>query len=315
MRIAVFGGSGRIGQALLPVLARGGHRLRGLHHKTALPAGIELVEGAITDPSAVAATIADAEVVLQMTKGGADVDQVAQTSVRGTVNIMDAILRAPSVRQYLLTSSDAAAGIWAHPHDRPISHATPPASYPGYYSLGKVLEEVIVAEYHRNHRLPYTIARLSWVQQEDSALRAFVANLDSRQTGQGPFREHYDQRQKEMLAGGKQFIVLPCDTAGKPLGRTLVQRQDVVAALAAMIDRPAALGRTFHISGPGFGYGRPCEFLAKRLGLPMERVMVPNAYPFTIDYSLTTQLLGWSPKYDVIAMLEAALAWASDHGG
>ena len=67
--------------------------------------------------------------------------------------------------------------------------------------------------------------RVSWVQQEDSALRAFVANLDPARPGQGPFKEHYDQRQAEMLARGRQFVVLPCDTSSRPPGRTWLNRR------------------------------------------------------------------------------------------
>lgn len=315
MRLAIFGCSGRVGQGLLPELLRLGHQIRALKHKTPLPAeGIEVVEGSLADPAAVAATIGDAEVVLQMTMGGEGIEQTVETSVRGTINILDAIGRAPCARQYLLTSSDAATGIWAHPHPRPVSPATPPMSYGGYYSLGKVLEEVIVAEYHRNGGLPWTIARLSYVQQEDSVLGLFVAGGDSRRPGRGPFDAHYPQPLKDRLARGEKFVVLPVDASGRSLGRTMVQRQDVVAALLAMIGQPKALGHTFHISGPGFDYRQPCEYLAGKLGLPLEAVTVPNAYSFDIDCSLTTELLGWRPRFHIISILDAALAFRQKQG-
>jgi hypothetical protein len=81
-----------------------------------------------------------------------------------------------------------------------------------------------------------------------------------------------------------------------------------VAALAAMVGADAAVEKTFHVSGPAFSYERPCNYLAEKLQLPVERVTVPGAYSFEIDCSLTTELLGWSPQYDVIAILDAALA-------
>ena len=305
MKLAIFGGSGVVGQTLLPRLLADGHQIRAMRHQSPLPVeGIEVVQGSLAETAAVAETLADAEVVVQMTKGGSGIEQVVETAVRGTVNVLDAIRARGGVRQYLLTSSDAATGIWSHPHPQPISHATEPFGYGGYYSLAKVLEEVIVADYHRNEGLPFTIARLSFVMREDLALRLFLA-----EAGRGPFDSNYTPQQKARLAAGERFVVLPVNAAGEVLGRTLVQREDVVDALAAMIGADAAIGQRFHLSGAAFGYEKPCRHLAEKLGLPVERVVVPDAHSFEIDYSLTTELLGWSPKFDVLAMLDAALAW------
>ena len=45
-------------------------------------------------------------------------------------------------------------------------------------------------------------------------------------------------------ATAERFVVLPCDERGQPLGRTLVQRSDVVSAMAAMVcaERASKLG-------------------------------------------------------------------------
>ncbi len=313
MNIAVFGGSGRVGQALVPALRERGHTIRALQHRSRVHVDAEIVDGNITDPVAVGRTIENADVVLQMTMRGNTVEQAVETSVHGTINVLDAVARTGSVRQYILTSSDAATGIWHHPYDHPIDHRTPPASYPGYYSLGKVLEETIVREYCRNHDLPCTIARLSWVQQEDSILRNFVAGYDILKPTEGPFAADYLPRHTQMLQKGHPFIVLPCTHEGRAMRRTMVQREDVVDALLAMVGRPEAIGQTFHISGPAFDYDQPCRYLAETLPLPIERVPV-RAHSFEIDCSHTTQRLGWQPRFDVIAMLDAALAWQDSLG-
>jgi len=315
MKLAVFGGSGVIGQVLLPELRRAGHEIRAMRHRAPLSIeDAEVVEGSLADPKAVAETIRGAEVVVQMTKGGAGVEQAVETSAHGTINVLDAVVAAGgAVRQVLLTSSDAATGIWSHPAPEPISHRTPPSSYGGYYSLGKVLEEVILAEYVRNEGLPWTISRLSYVHQEDSVLRLFVAGDDPKRPQRGPFDSEYTDAQKQRLQAGEKFVVLPVDEKGRPLGRTLVQREDVVSAMAAMVGNDRALGERFHVSGPGFRYDQPCEHLAAKLDLPVEPVTVPNAYPFTIDTSRTTEQLGWRPQFDVTAMLDSALAWRREH--
>jgi len=316
MTLAIFGGSGKVGEELLPALIERGESLRAMRHSAPLPVeGIEVVAGSITDPAAVAATVGDAEVVLQLTKGGVGVEQVAETSVRGTVNVLDAVRDAGGVRQYLLTSSDAAVGIGAHPYPEPITHATPPVSYGDSYSLGKVLEETIVRDYDRNFSLPYTIARLSWVQQEDSILGHLAAGLDPRRPGRGPYEAYYSGAQKRRIAAGEAFVVLPVDPAGRPIARTMVQRQDVTAALLAMIGNPKAIGETFHVSGPGFAFDAAAEHLAARRDLPIERVTVPDEQPFTIDTSHTTERLGWRARYDIVGMIDAALTWRDAHGG
>jgi nucleoside-diphosphate-sugar epimerase len=285
MKVAVIGGAGVVGQALLPRLAEDGHQIRALRHRTPLPPGVaSQVQGSLTDPEAVRDVVQGAEVVLHMTKGGEGVAQVVEISTWGTLNVLDVIRETPSVRQYLLTSSDAATAIWFHPHGNPIDHTTPPQSYPGYYSLGKVLEEVIVHEYDRNGGVPYTIARLSMVVQEDSVLGMFIRG-----------------------EGDERHIACACDTSGTPLRRTIVQRADVVSGLLAMLGNERALGETFHLSGPAFSFEEAARYLAEKTGLPVRPVEAPDAHSFDIDTSHTTERLGWTPQYDVAAAIQAAL--------
>jgi nucleoside-diphosphate-sugar epimerase len=309
MKSAVFGGSGVIGRRLLPELIDKGHAIRAMHHKAPLDGdGLEVVAGSITDPTAVADTVAGADVVLQLTKGGGGIEQTVETSVRGTVNILDAARAAGGVTQYLLTSSDAAVGICAHPFPEPISHATEPVSYGDYYSLGKVLEETIVTDFHRNHGIPYTIARLSWTMRDDLILKLFVAGYNRDRPTGGVFSSGYTEEQRRRLGAGERFVVLACDREGRPLARTLVQREDVIAGLLAMIGNSDAINDRFHLSGPAFRYDVPAEYLGHRLDLPVERVALPDEHSFEIDVSHTTDRVGWSPQYDVRAMIDAALA-------
>jgi len=316
MKITVIGGSGAIGCVLVPELVQSGHDVCAMQHQTPLPYdGVRVVPGSITDPAAVAAAVEGADVVMQLTKGGGGIEQVVETSVRGTVNVLDAIRNAGTIGQYLLTSSDAATGIGAHPYPEPISHRTSPVSYGDYYSLGKVLEETIVTDYDRNHGVPYTIARLSWTQREDMILRHLIAGYDRERPTRGPFGAAYSADQVQRLESGERFVALPYGADGRPLGRTLVQRHDVIAALVAMVGAEKAIGETFHVSGRGFHYDRPAEYLAGKVGLPVEQVAVPEEYSYDIDFSHTTERLGWAPKYDVLAMIDAGLAWKETQCG
>jgi nucleoside-diphosphate-sugar epimerase len=311
MRTAVFGGSGRVGTALLPALAERGHEISALQHRAPVPVGnADIVSGDIADPDCVRGVIEDCDAVLHMIKLREGAAQVANVSVRGLLNVLDAVCESDSVRHVVVTSSDAAVGIWYHPYDKPVDHDTPPMSYPGYYSLSKVLEETIVREYGRHHDLPYTVVRLSYVQQEDSLLRHLVCGLDPSRPGKGPFSGCYGPEQKRRAAAGERFAVLPVTPEDTPLGRTVVQRQDVVDGLVSILGNGKVKGRTLHLSGPGFSYEDACAYAAERLSIDVERVPVPGVHSFDIDCSLTTELTGWEPRFDIRAMIDAAIEWS-----
>jgi UDP-glucose 4-epimerase len=308
MKTAVFGGSGKVGAVLLPALAERGHRISALQHTSPVPVdGSRIVRGDIADPGCVREVIEGCDVVLHMIKLSEGAEQVANISVLGLLNVLDAVCESDSVRHFLLTSSDAATGIWYHPYEKPIDHNTPPISYPGYYSLSKVLEEVIVREYNRHHDVPYTVVRLSYVQQGDSLLRLLVCGLDPSRPGKGPFSDRYSEEQKRRAAARERFAVVPLDSDGKPLARTVVQREDVVAGLLSIIGGEKVKGRTLHLSGPALSYAEACEYAARKLGIGTEEVTVPEAHSFDIDCSLTTELTGWKPRFDIRAMIDAAV--------
>jgi nucleoside-diphosphate-sugar epimerase len=88
-----------------------------------------------------------------------------------------------------------------------------------------------------------------------------------------------------------------------------VQREDVVRGLISIIGNEKTEGKTLHLSGPAFSYEEPCTYIAEKLGIDIEKVTVPDAYPFEIDYSLTTELTGWEPEYDICAMIDKAISW------
>ena len=176
VNIAIFGGSGRVGQALIPALLERGHTIRALQHRSPVHAGCQVIEGSMTDPAAVARVIDGADVVVQMTMRGESIQQAVETSVRGTINDPG---RPPFLRQtrpqYILTSSDAATGIWAHPQPGPVSHrprrpATPATTVSARCSKRRSSASTTATTACRT-RSPGS----SWVMQEDSILRNFLA--------------------------------------------------------------------------------------------------------------------------------------------
>ena len=72
MRLAIFGGTGRVGRRLLEYARRDGHTVRALvrdRAKLTAGSGLTAVQGDITDSKAIASTIEGAEVVLSALGG------------------------------------------------------------------------------------------------------------------------------------------------------------------------------------------------------------------------------------------------------
>jgi uncharacterized protein len=90
MRLAVFGGTGRVGRRLLEYAARDGHQVRALVRDPArLPAGLggTAIRGDVTDPEAVAAALDGAEVALSAL-GGAGLTNPGTILSEGMRNIV-----------------------------------------------------------------------------------------------------------------------------------------------------------------------------------------------------------------------------------
>ena len=88
---------------------------------------------------------------------------IAIVQVKGTFTLLDEARQQRGVQQFILASGDAALGIFYYPQPVPLDENAPLAAYPGYYAFSKVMEEVMVGQYHIQYGLPTTILRISWI--------------------------------------------------------------------------------------------------------------------------------------------------------
>lgn len=106
MKIAVFGGTGRLGRHLVPKLQAGGHSVGVLTRSPKnLPdawVGIDTTEGDVTDPVAVQKTVAGQDLVYCLL--GAPKEDTHKTRARGTEVIVKA-MRAEGVTRIICVSS------------------------------------------------------------------------------------------------------------------------------------------------------------------------------------------------------------------
>ena len=305
--VAVFGASGKLGRHALAVLARRGHAVRALVHRTSVPS-VTSVPGNIADPQAVDEVVGGAEIVVQLATAKEDAETFFDVSVRGTFNILEAC-RRHGVKQFILFGGDAALGIWFYPQPVPIDENHPRAAYPGYYAFSKVMEEAMAEQYGIQYGLPVTVLRSSWVFERDDLLNHFslLRNVNPAEPGHG-FGEVNDEVLALVRAGQERIPILT-DAHGTPLRRHIVHVDDVMQAFDRALGNPSALGQTFNIAGPSaFDYRVAATYLSEKLGVPTVELRCPKYHPFEINITRARTVLGYAPENDFFRMADRAIA-------
>src|SRR6185436_4984043 len=99
---------------------------------------------------------------------------------------------------------------------------------------------------------------------------------------------------------------LMLDPNGQPVKRNFVHVDDLVTALLAAVDHPAARQQTFNICmDEPVDYAEMCRYLAATRGLPA--VEIKTSYHSTwLDNNKAKLLLGWRPAYDLEKLIDSA---------
>lgn len=164
MRILVTGGTGFLGGALVPLLARGGHRLRLLARSPAPEAealGAEVVQAPLEDGEALRRALAGVEAVYhlagQVSFDPHDPAALYQLHVQGTRLLLEAC-REAGVGRVVLASSSGTIGIseeekvHTEEDEYPIRLV---ARWP--YYLSKIYQEKTALRFHRDTGLPVVV--------------------------------------------------------------------------------------------------------------------------------------------------------------
>jgi UDP-glucose 4-epimerase len=334
--VAVFGASGKIGSHIMPLLQDRGVAVRALVHQTPLrPAraglktgpsvrqttkgadeveGVECITGSITDQEAVREVVAGADAVIQLATTKEDPDTFFEVSVRGTLNVLEAC-RDADLQQFILFGGDASFGIWFYPQPIPIDENHRLMAYPGYYAFTKVLEEVMVEQYHYQYGLPYTIQRCSWIFERDDLLGHFslLENVDPAEPGHG-----FGEQPPEIMAlveRGEERIPIQVNADGVPYHRHIVHIDDVMQAFDRILGNEAALGHSFNIAGPAaFNYRPAAEYLSDKTGIPTIEIACAGYHSFEINIARARSMLGYAPENDIFTMIDRALQYRESAG-
>ncbi|MGW3347207.1 NAD-dependent epimerase/dehydratase family protein [Nonomuraea rubra] len=182
-RVLVTGAAGRIGRAVLDLLADQGIAAAALvlDDPGDLPADL-VVAGDATDPAAVRAALKGADAVIHLaaipTPERDPAEKVFAVNTQATFTVLEQAGLA-GVRQACVASSQAAGGLAfasreLHPAYAPIDHDLP-SQAEDPYALSKLVDELTAETMARRHGMSVVSLRLPYVGGADERLRAFAA--------------------------------------------------------------------------------------------------------------------------------------------
>ena len=314
MRILVTGITGRIGANLAVALVKEGHEVRGLvwpkDPRTNKLRGldIQLQNGSLTETRDVREAVDGIEAVFHLGaafQGGGPftTEDYFETNVRGTFNLLEAAKRNDSLQHFLFASTDSVY-IKSAPGGMkdPVREDVTPRSLTGWYGLSKSMAEDMCTAYFRSYSMPTTVLR-------------FPNTLGAGEIiSYGAFYLSSYKDSKPELAGlwqGEERLVLLKDENGRPWKKHMGDVRDVVHGCLCGLGKSQALGETFQLAGPkAFTWDEAIPHLSRCLDIPYVEASVkgtPTFYEY--DLSKARTLLGFDPQYDIIRMIDDAIAF------
>ena len=312
MLVLVTGATGKVGQVLLSrILGEprwAGARIRALVHNRSLPAHprVESIKGSIADRETVAAAMDGVTHVIHMATVKEDPQQAMDVSVKGMFWLLESFRTSPTAAQFMLVGGDCSVGHISVGYDTPITEESPRRPYPGVYALSKVLEEVMLEQYYIQYGINGCCLRAPWIMEKDDFRH--VLSFGDDQFG-GPAWETLMSRQEQERHHAAGKVPLLLDSKGQPLQRSFIQVTDLVSAMLAALDNPAARQQLFNIAmNRPLDYSIVADHLARTRNLAS--VNIPSPFHSNwLDNSKARHLLGWEPEYDAIRLVEAAYAY------
>ena len=312
----VTGAAGKVGRAFIArLLGEPGFaewRVRALCHQRPLPAHerVESVFGAIQDRAAVQSALAGTTHVLHLATSKETPESIMDVAIKGMFWLLEACRTGPSFQQFILIGGDAGMGHFFYPHPIPVTETQKHSAYPGCYALSKVLEEVMLEQVMIQHDLNGCCLRAPWIMEKDDF--RYQLSFGEDVFGGPRWRDLVGaERADAYLADGTVPVML--DPEGRPVKRNFVHVEDLVDAILAALDHPAARRQTFNVCmDEPVDYGELGAYLTESRGLPT--VEVPTPYHSTwLDNAKAKFLLDWRPRYDLERLVDEAWSYERGH--
>jgi nucleoside-diphosphate-sugar epimerase len=309
MLVLVTGPTGKVGRTFIdrfladPRFTSGD--IRALCHKRVLEGSprLEIRRGSIADREVAADAVAGVTHVVHLATCKEMPAEVMDVAVKGLFWLLEAFRCSSEARQFILIGGDAAVGHFHHDHGAPITEAAPHRAYPGCYALSKVLEEVLVQQYRIQYGVNACCLRAPWIMEKDDFKHTLSFGDDI--FGAPVWKDEVGAPAAARYCNSGTVPIL-LDKNDRPLKRNFIHVDDLVSAILAAIDHPAAAGELFNIAMDApIDYGEVAAYLARTRGLPS--VPVPSHYSSNwLDNSKAKYLLGWRPQIDMARLIDSS---------
>lgn len=314
-RLLVTGATGKVGRHFLRRFLADprfdGFTVRALCHQRVIEPSdrVEVVRGTMRDRAVVERTMQDVSHVLHLATCKETPEEVMDVAVKGLFWLLETCRASSTFRQFLLIGGDAAMGHFFYPHPVPVTEAQRHSAYPGCYALSKVLEEVMLEQYHLQYSLPGCCLRAPWIMEKDDF--KYQLSFGEDVFGGPRWRDLVGgERADAYQASGTVPVML--DPDGVAVKRNFVHVDDLAEAILLAIDHPKARQGTFNICmDEPVDYGELARHLHRRFGLPSVEVATPYRSTW-LDNAKARFLLGWRPRYDLARLADEAFDYQRD---
>jgi UDP-glucose 4-epimerase len=312
MQLLVTGATGKVGQNFLPRFLADERwreaRVVALCNNRTIDETdrVKVIRGSIADAAPVEEAMAGTTHVLHMAAVKEDPAHAIDVAVKGMFVLLEAFRQNPSAEQFILIGGDCSVGHCIVPWDDPVTEQSPRRGYPGVYALTKILEEVMLEQYGIQYGTNWTTLRAPWIMEKDD-FRYALSFGDDQFGGPGWDDMIGADRRRTLAAAHAVPLLIASD--GNPLRRNFVHVSDLVEAMIAAIDNPAARQELFNIAMTDpVDYGAVAAHLERKRGMPPARIET-SLHSNTLDNAKARLRLGWSPKIDAIALTDMAFAF------
>jgi UDP-glucose 4-epimerase len=331
MKILVTGATGRIGSVTVKRLVERGDEVRAFAMQddpflSRLDGiDIEIVGGNLATGEGVSDACKNIDAVIHlgalMAWTVADHQRLFDINLQGTFHLLQTVFeQTPNLARFVLASTDASYPA-AAPRYWPVDEHHPQVPN-SFYGMTKQATEVIGEYYRRELGLPvarvrfcYTLAPDEIVQPENSHsgrtffLNPKIANLRNK-PGLSPKEEQtLEILQRLQPADGSERIVIPYGEDGSPWIYTLCHVDDLVDGILLVLEKQVAIGDVFNLGPTGpFAMDVAMKYLSEKTGIPTVEAQLPGpALVYTVNTSKARTVLGFSPKYDMFAIIDEAV--------
>lgn len=307
--LLVTGAAGKVGSTFISSLLAdpkfADWKVRALCHHRTLPtsARLEVVKGSIAERSVCHAAMAGISHVLHLATCKEIPEDVMDVTVKGLFWLLEEARTSPTFKQFVLIGGDAALGHFVYPHPLPVTETQKHSAYQGCYALSKVLEEVMVEQFHIQYGLNACTLRAPWIMEKDDFRYTLTFGTDV--FGGPKWHELVDATAAQVYAKAGTVPVM-LDPDGEPVQRNFVHVDDLCSAIRSALDHPKTSGQTYNICmDEPVHYRKVADHLAKTRKIAS--VDVKTVFHSTwLDNSKAKFHLDWRPTVDLATLIDRA---------